>query len=153
MTSDVFYELCKDHLQTAIQSDYLQVIVSSYSIIFIKCRIRLSYQWYGTEACRSQSFDHWRETEEEAKPCLNYYVQNGFFLFSYSGIYTHKLLAEVVIKESIRLCWHITQPKLLLESLIIAQKQLQIILSETLLDLILVLPFQRFIEIIQQSHN
>ncbi|XP_013915744.1 PREDICTED: BTB/POZ domain-containing protein 7 isoform X2 [Thamnophis sirtalis] len=24
MTSDVFYELCKDHLQTAIQSDYLQ---------------------------------------------------------------------------------------------------------------------------------
>lgn len=35
MTSDVFYELCKDHLQTAIQSDYLQVIVSSYSIVLL----------------------------------------------------------------------------------------------------------------------
>lgn len=27
MTSDVFYELSKDHLLTAIQSDYLQVII------------------------------------------------------------------------------------------------------------------------------
>lgn len=31
MTSDVFYELCKDHLQTAIQSDYLQVLLSCLS--------------------------------------------------------------------------------------------------------------------------
>lgn len=29
MTSDVFYELSKDHLLTAIQSDYLQVIIST----------------------------------------------------------------------------------------------------------------------------
>jgi len=28
MTSDVFYELSKDHLLTAIQSDYLQVTCS-----------------------------------------------------------------------------------------------------------------------------
>ena len=27
MTSDVFYELSKDHLLTAVQSDYLQVII------------------------------------------------------------------------------------------------------------------------------
>lgn len=31
MTSDVFYELSKDHLLTAIQSDYLQVIIYSLS--------------------------------------------------------------------------------------------------------------------------
>lgn len=29
MTSDVFYELSKDHLLTAIQSDYLQVIIAT----------------------------------------------------------------------------------------------------------------------------
>lgn len=40
MTSDVFYELCKDHLQTAIQSDYLQVLLSCllYQIV--------AYYWY-----------------------------------------------------------------------------------------------------------
>lgn len=31
MTSDVFYELSKDHLLTAIQSDYLQVIMYTLS--------------------------------------------------------------------------------------------------------------------------
>lgn len=38
MTSDVFYELGKDHLQTAIQSDYLQVsYLSTFSEIATNC--------------------------------------------------------------------------------------------------------------------
>lgn len=38
MTSDVFYELSKDHLLTAIQSDYLQVIIYT-SLKFIVIRM------------------------------------------------------------------------------------------------------------------
>lgn len=41
MTSDVFYELSKDHLLTAIQSDYLQVIIYTshqFTVIYMCTR-------------------------------------------------------------------------------------------------------------------
>lgn len=54
MTSDVFYELSKDHLLTAIQSDYLQVIIyTSLASIVILCAQRsssyLHSYWMGQE--------------------------------------------------------------------------------------------------------
>lgn len=84
MTSDVFYELSKDHLLTAIQSDYLQVI------IYIALKFVVIHTCTKKPIC-TLLFSHWRRSVCPGVSSSDLYSKSllALWLFMHTAAMTH----------------------------------------------------------------